>query len=65
MLVTEPTAALAVWVVDRPPGLLTSMVTERTMTLPVSTVSLPLILEMVPDRVSKVESSVTVALWPT
>ena len=57
--------AVAADEVDRPPGLLTSMVTERTMTLPVSTVSLPLILEMVPDRVSKVESRVTVALWPT
>ena len=62
VLVTVPTAALALCSVDRPPGLDTSMVTDRTITLPVSTVSLPAILEMEPVRVSKVESRVTEAL---
>ena len=65
VLVAVPTAALAVCSVDRPPGFDTSMVTVRTITLPVSTVSVPLISLMVPVRVSKVESRVTVAVWPT
>ena len=65
VLVTEPTAAVALWAVDRPPGLSTSMVTVRTWTLPVSTSTLPLTWVMVPVSTSKVESRVTEALWPT
>ena len=55
---------MALWSVDRPPGLVTAMVTVRTCTLPEWTSVLPLTLVMVPDRVSKVLSRVTAALWP-
>ena len=65
LLPTPLIAAVAVWVVDRPPGLATSMVTCRTILLPVSTSVLAAISITVPARVSKVESRVTSALCPT
>ena len=65
LLPTPLTVAEADWLMDRPPGLDTSMVTLRTIMLPVSTSVLPEISLTVPVRVSKVESRVTVALWPT
>ena len=65
LLPTPLTVAEADWLVDRPPGLATSMVTLRTIMLPVSTSVLPAILLTVPVSTSKVESMVTVALWPT
>ena len=64
LLPTPAISAEALWLVEMPPGLDTSMVTSRTIRLPLSTVSTAEILLTVPFRVSKVLSRVTEAVWP-
>ena len=65
LLPTPSISAVALCVVEMPPGFVTSMVTSRTMMLPVSTVSTAEILLTAPLSTSKVLSRVTEAVCPT